>query len=205
MSHEWIIALIYRRPSACTAAASPGPMNHISILVADGSRARFFTPEKGADQHIHLRELSALGNAEHSVPTHEIFEQGKSASRGGNAGRPHVLDDHRGAHRSENDKRFAGVVEAEAMRLVREQGIKRFVIVAEPRELGRLRKAFVALGRGVELDEVPHDLAGRSASEIARYLTERGMLASIALGVTLSSGDKPGADAKPAETIESPS
>lgn len=147
-----------------------------SFIVADGARARFLEVEGREGARVVLREECALINPEHDLRGHDEFPQPRGGAHGGSAGRPHVLDDHRAAHRSDADRRFAREVEAEAERALRERGVERFVVVAEPRALGRLRDALAPLTDRARIDEVPHDVAGRSVPELAAYLGERGLL-----------------------------
>lgn len=139
------------------------------ILVTDGARGRFFTREDRPGS-TRLIERSALVNPEHNVPGHELYSDPRSDAQGRVAGRTYTKDDGREAHREETDKQFAGLLFREAERLSQELGLHYFTLVAEPKMLGRLRKAFEPLERRGKVAEIPHDLAGRTPAEIADYL-----------------------------------
>ncbi len=140
------------------------------ILVTDGARGRFFTRMGDRPGSTRLLEHSALVNPEHNVPGHELYSDPRSDAQGRVAGRSYTLDDGREAHREETDKHFVGLLYQEAERLAQELGLRYFTLVAEPRMLGRLRKAFEPLERRGAVAEIPHDLAGRTPAEIAEYL-----------------------------------
>lgn len=160
-------------------------MNGYCIVVADASRARFFTLEPAAVPELEsgprLVEQSDLVNPEAALPGRETWSDTRSGSNTAPGGGPsHRYDDHRERHEEELGRRFARRISAAALDLARQQGAKYLVLVAASRMLGYLRPVLQASAEGVEIREAAKDLAGLSAQDIQRHLVAAGLLSARA-------------------------
>lgn len=151
-------------------------MSDYCVVVADGSRARFFTLESsdvpGVDSGPNLVEQSDIINPEGSAPGRETWtdaKSGRNTARGG--GPAHGYDDHRNNHEDEFSRRFAKRVAESAMDVVRKHNARRVVLVAANRMLGLLREEFAnPPGANMEVRESAKDLVRLSPNEIHRHL-----------------------------------
>ncbi|MDB4958953.1 MAG: Host attachment protein [Myxococcales bacterium] len=141
------------------------PSIHRSACVAivDSAHARLYAYH--ATQH-RLDETLDLVNAGHD----EQFSTTKPGDRWQRGGRGST-DDHRDAHVTEHDARFAKRVIDEVVRLVLAQGAERAILIANPKMLGLLRHAEPPLrADGVEVVEVAQDLAWMSSAQVHDHL-----------------------------------
>ncbi len=151
-------------------------MNHTSVVVVNGSRARFFILEPAelgsAEGGPNLREREDMINPDVEVHERELWTELKSGrNRPGGGGQAHGYDDHRDEHLDEFKRRFAREVAREAAGLVRETGSQRLVLAAQKRMLGFLREALdPLLQTGVKVIEVTKDLSKMPPHELHQYL-----------------------------------
>ncbi len=152
------------------------------IVVADGSRARFFTLEQPGIPELEggpdLTEQRDLVNPEKEQRSRDIFSNLKSGRHQGPAGGPgHDYDDHRGRHVDEIERRFARRLSAEISDFARERRVEQLVLVADPRMLGFLRNALGSrLQSGMQIAELTRDLSSLTAPRIHARLADAGLV-----------------------------
>jgi protein required for attachment to host cells len=148
-------------------------MQALAIVVADAARARLFTFKREDDQAAGpvLRERADLVNPEGRLHDREVY----SESRPSLASKTGTLDDHRDAHASENERRFAQQVIERAATLVKDTACARIALVASPRFLGHLRDQAGAL-RGLPVDELARDLTHEATPKLREHLATLGVL-----------------------------
>ena len=157
-------------------------MSEYVVVVADGSRARFFTLEPAEIPEIeggpNLVEREDLANPERELPDRELWSEPKTGrNRAPNGGPAHGYDDHRAQHEAEYERRFARTVAERTVALANANGTRRVVIAAEKRMLGFLRNELGALARaGIEVREVARDLSKLAARQIHEHLAKEGVL-----------------------------
>jgi len=156
-------------------------MSEYCVVVADSSRARFFTLEDARVPEVesgpNLVEHSDLVDPEVAVPGRENFSEAKSGRNMPRGGPAHGYDDHRDRHVDERDRRFARRIADTAIDQVYQHGARRLVLSATSRMLGFLREALSSrAGNRLEIREIAKDLAGRGSVEIHRHLSEAGLL-----------------------------
>jgi protein required for attachment to host cells len=159
--------------------------NRLSVLVADGARARLLTLERSADDGSRTRlfERADWIHPEHKMKEHDLFPEPKSdASARAVGGRVYTMDDHRGEHERELDRRFVADVVADVERLIRLSSGRRLIVAAGPRMLGVLRPALSELeARGVEITSIAKDLTAMAPTVIQEHLEREGLLLERAL------------------------
>ena len=119
-------------------------MNHYSVIVAGGSRERFFTLEDAQVPEMEsgprLVEQLDLVNTLHHTHDGSLWSETKSGRNRAPAGGPsHGYDDHRTQHEDEFERRFARDIAEEATRMVKSNHTQCVVLVAQKRMLGFLR------------------------------------------------------------------
>jgi protein required for attachment to host cells len=148
-------------------------MNTI-VVVANGSRARFFTLREADtpeyESSPRMVEHETLLNPEQEAAGKELWADSKSGSnRGGGGGGVHRYDDHRNQHRAEYERRFVQSVAGEAHNLALNEGAVRVVVTADNRTLGMLRGE-LHRNNGYELKEVAKDYSKFSVNELHEQL-----------------------------------
>jgi protein required for attachment to host cells len=146
------------------------------VVVADEARARIFTAAGRA-----LTEQPALANPERRVPDHELFSESRPGTQRGGPGAPaHTLEDHRARHVEEMERRFARHIAHDVEGLAAARGAEFVVLVAAPRMLGHLRRAFAAARhRGVDVRELPRNLHELTTDALAERLATEGLLRPV--------------------------
>jgi protein required for attachment to host cells len=152
------------------------------IVVADGSRARFFTLEQAGIPELEggpdLAERRDLVNPEKAQRSRELFsnlKSGRNQAPGNGPG--HGYDDHRGRHKDEFERRFARRLAAEITTFSRERRVEHLVLVADPRMLGFLRVELgSALPASLRVMELTRDLSSLSATRIHARLADEGLV-----------------------------
>ncbi|MEJ2646525.1 MAG: host attachment protein [Gammaproteobacteria bacterium] len=157
-------------------------MNQNCVVVAGGSRARFFSlqdpqvPEMESGPN--LVELSDLVNPEKDARQRDLWSETKSGrNRSAASGAAHGYDDHREQHEDEFERRFARSVAEECLRLAQSHGTKNVVLVAQKRMLGFLRTTLDPVFKaGVEIQELAKDLSKLPPKELHEHLAREGLL-----------------------------
>ena len=157
-------------------------MNRDGVVVADGSRARFFTLREAEHPEIesspNLIEINDLIQPEKELHNGELWAESRtSRSRGRNGGPAHGFDDHREQHNEELDRRFARSVAEEAARLALSQQTRNVILVAQKRMLGVLRTCMDPLVKaGVEVQELAKDLSKLNPLELHEHLAREQLI-----------------------------
>lgn len=157
-------------------------MNHYSVIVAGGSRARFFTLEDAQVPEMesgpHLVEQQDLVNTWHHTHDGALWSETKSGRNRAPAGGPsHGYDDHRMQHEDEFERRFARDIAEEATRMVKSNHTQCVVLVAQKRMLGFLRGAVDPLVKsGVTIQELAKDLGKLPARDLHEHLSKENLL-----------------------------
>jgi protein required for attachment to host cells len=135
------------------------------VFVGDGAKALFLRNE-GDAQYLNLKTERVFTDA--NPPTHEqgTDRPGRAFSSVGGARSSvgqtdwHKLEEHR----------FAERVAAMLERIVRERGVEALVVVAPPRALADLRKAFHADVKKKIIAEIDKDLTKHPVDQIEKHL-----------------------------------
>ena len=153
-------------------------MMNTVIVVANGSRARFFSlrPAEAPEYESSPRmvEHETLVNPEQEAAGKDLWSDSKSGRNRSAGGVVHRYDDHRNQHRVEYERRFVQSVAGEAANLARSQGAMRVVVTADNRMLGMLRGELHRTN-GFEIKEVAKDYSKFSVQDL------HAQLASLAL------------------------
>jgi protein required for attachment to host cells len=154
-------------------------MNEYCVVVANASRARFFTLEKPQVPEVEsarLIERNDLVDPEATLAGREAWRDSSGANTGPAGALPHSFDDHRDAHDQERGRRFARRIASAALDLARECRGKCLVVVAANRMLGFLRPELEAATGGLVIREAAKDLTGLGPREILDHLVAAGLL-----------------------------
>ena len=156
-------------------------MQHNCVVVAGGSRARFFTlkdvefPEMQSGPNLY--EINDLISVEKETAGNDLWSDTKSGRNRGGNGAAHGYDDHRSQHEDEFERRFARDIARETARLLRENSTKQLVLVAQKRILGFLRNELDSLLKaGVEIKELAKDLSKLSPLELHEHLARERLI-----------------------------
>ena len=156
-------------------------MNDYCVVVAAGSRARFFTlspaeiPEMQSGPN--LVERSDLISPERATHEKDMWSDTKSGRNRSSGGGAHGYDDHRAQHEDEFERRFAREVVEQAEKLVSSNGNRRIIMVAQKRMLGFLRNSLEGLRKnGVEIHEVAKDLSKMKPMQLHEALSMQNLL-----------------------------
>lgn len=156
-------------------------MQHNCVVVAGGSRARFFTlkdvefPEMQSGPNLY--EINDLISVEKETAGNDLWSDTKSGRNRGGNGAAHGYDDHRSQHEDEFERRFARDIARETARLLRENSTKQLVLVAQKRILGFLRNELDSLLKaGVEIKELAKDLSKLSPLELHEHLAREHLI-----------------------------
>ncbi|MFA7387094.1 MAG: host attachment protein [Thiohalobacteraceae bacterium] len=157
-------------------------MQHNCVVVAGGSRARFFTVEDveypEMESGPNLCEVNDLVNLEREAAGNELWTNNKSGRNRGGGGSPaHGYDDHRTQHEDAFERRFARDIAREAERLLRTNSTRQLVLVAQKRVLGFLRNELDGLLKaGVEIKELAKDLSKLPTLELHEHLARERLI-----------------------------
>lgn len=162
------------------------PMNKtFCILVADGSRARFFTFESRAPE-TGTTGPRLVEHEDRVNPEHELAGRDKyNATRTGahpNPGKSqtHGYDDHRKQEEHEHERLFARDIARHALDFTQQHQAACLVVAAEKRMLGLLRDWLEPPPHpGIELRELAADLTRLSPTELHNHLAEARLIPAL--------------------------
>lgn len=154
-------------------------MSRYCVVVAEGSKARFFTVEHPEVPELEsgpdLIERKTMANPTHQAHGEEILADLRAGRNRTPNGSAHGYDDHRDGYDAECERRFAREIAQELDTMARSNGTRRVVLCAEKRMLGFLRpNLHQAIPSGVDLHEVPKDLAKLSPRKLQEHLANDG-------------------------------
>lgn len=152
------------------------------VVVADGTRARFFTLESAAQRSVEsspsLIEHDDLVNAEHDQGGRDKYSSTRTGLGSNPHGRPsHGFDDHRDRHEQAHEGRFAHDVTARAVSLAQQHHAAHLVLAAEKHMLGLLRDALnIPVKSGIEVHELAKDLTKFSPFQVHDHIAAAGVV-----------------------------
>jgi protein required for attachment to host cells len=157
-------------------------MKDCCVVVADESRARFFTVEP-----VELPELESgpklvehedLLNPEGRVSTGKLFaDTGTTSGRAPLGGPGHGYDDHRERHQEEMGRHFARMILEHAGRLIGEHDAPGVVLAAPARMLDYVRKEVdILTRRQILIHTVAKDITRLTPIEIHKLLAREQLL-----------------------------
>ncbi|MCK6550506.1 host attachment protein [Myxococcota bacterium] len=154
-------------------------MNKLCVVVADGARGRLFSydPRRVSPRGDCLHEVHTLVNPAHQEADHELYSEHRRAARGHVPGHWYTIDDHRGGHDLEGERRFAAEIFEAARRLVDELDARALVLVADPAMMRHLRVNEPSeTKRKVPILELTRTLTKMTPFEIQAALEAHGLL-----------------------------
>jgi len=153
-------------------------MSDYCVILANGSRARFFTLEKpripSVDGGPNLVERQDLVNREVESHDRGLWSDPKTGcNRSPGGGQAHGYDDHRSRHVDEFKRRFARDVARNAARVAQTTRAKNVIVAAQKRMLGFLRDELDPLVKtGVNVHNIAKDLSKLAPDDVHRYLAK---------------------------------
>lgn len=155
-------------------------MSRYCVVVAEGSRARFFTLEKvelpELESGPNLVEQRTMVNPEHQAHADVLWTDRMGRNRSPN-GQSHRYDDHRSQRDEEMERRFARDIARELESMTRANGTRRVVLCAEKRMLGFLRRTIQGnMPSDVDLQEIAKDLAKLTPHQLHERLAREGRI-----------------------------
>ncbi len=150
-------------------------MRDVCIVVADGSRARFYQlqwPEQpelvsGPD----LLERTTLAAPEHAARDQTIYTEGLTGRNRTVGSGSHDYDEHRDDHDDVVERRFAKEITRELARHQQDECI----VCAAPRMMGFLRDALAKASLPL-ITEVPRDLTHFATRDLQVWLASEGLI-----------------------------
>lgn len=154
-------------------------MSEYCVVVAEGAKARFFTLEPAQLPELesgpNLVEHDAMISAE--LYSHQpVWADGRKGRNRGTNGSGHTYDEHRQQHDKEISRKFAREVADQVSRITSTNGFRHVVLCAEKQMLGMLRPSISERLNGIDLKEVPKDLAKLSPQALHNRLAGDGVL-----------------------------
>ncbi|MCA9549604.1 MAG: host attachment protein [Myxococcales bacterium] len=157
-------------------------MERYCILVADGTRARFFVYKERVwewgEPRPRLTEQADLVNPEHALAGVDVYREARSSAHPANSSGHHTAyDDHRDDNRREGRRRFARRVVDRLGEVAKGARAEHLVVCAGPELMGVLRPE---LDRGLHprlrVEEVTRDWTQLSTEDLQGHLVREGIL-----------------------------
>lgn len=144
-------------------------MNATWLVVADNSRARFFTMDSRTGP---IEEARSIIHAEARLKEQSMASdaQGRGSGKGGEG--VHAYQDKVSPKEQENIN-FAREISAELDKARKENKFKQFVLVAAPGFLGKLREQMNKETQKLASFELAKNLTHLEAADIRKHLPER--------------------------------
>jgi protein required for attachment to host cells len=150
-------------------------MRNCIIVAVDGSRARIYALLD--DDPRNLTELEDLVNPEQRLRAGEIYAHDRPGIKAeGATGVRAGMDEHRGDHAAEIERRFAVDVIAAAGRQLTAHRCRDLVLAAAPAMLGTLRREIDRLDPQVRVHELPKNLTADRPAELHDRLAEERLI-----------------------------
>jgi protein required for attachment to host cells len=144
-------------------------MNSTWLVVADNSRARFFSMETRSGP---IEETKSIVHTEARLKEQNMASdaQGRGSAKGGEG--IHAYQDKISPKEQENIN-FAREISTELDKARKENKFKQFVLVAAPEFLGKLREQMNKQTQKLVSFELAKNLAHLEAADIRKHLPER--------------------------------
>jgi protein required for attachment to host cells len=151
------------------------------LIVANGSRARFFSIEWSERPEVEggpkLVEQGDLVHSEAKLKDRDLYTSREGRSSGPASGTMSGYDDHREQNRAEHADRFARRIAETARDYVARRQPPVVLLAAKAQSLGRLREALGdSLSRTAQVTELPEDLSRHDVTGIVKALVRRGIM-----------------------------
>jgi protein required for attachment to host cells len=154
-------------------------MNQYCVVVANGSKARFFTledPEKPElESGPNLVKHKDLISDEQKMLNEGLWSETKSGGNRGHGGQSHGYDDHRSQHEDDIERRFANSIADECKRISHNKRTN-VVLVSQKRMLGHLRNAIDSRVHGIHTEELAKDLIKLSPMDLHKHLAREKLI-----------------------------
>jgi protein required for attachment to host cells len=154
-------------------------MSPVLIVVADGTKARFFTLETAEipeyESSPYLLEDEVLVNPTQDLSGQQLWSGPKSQAGHYQEGKgsAHSYDDRRQTHEIEFERRFAQEIAGQILSRTQSHPAQQLFLIAEPRLLGLLRKVLVpSLPKTWVLSELDKNLCHLTPQELHQYLVD---------------------------------
>lgn len=166
-------------------------MKRACIATIDAAKARIFLYQEQTNPGFELTEIGDLDNAGRRLADRDLYSESRPALKGNSIRRGPVggasrsdqgapgagSDDHRDAHRSEMDAKFAKLIIEELDSQVTRRKLGHLVIIAAPKMLGALREVSDVLHRdGLVVEEIDKDLSNVPSAQLHDYLADAGIV-----------------------------
>ena len=150
-------------------------MSKYCVVVADGTRARFFSTGGSEPESALAKQLTPLSLTEHedlASTEHEVRGQDMWTDRTHD-----IFDDHREHHEDEFERRFASRIASEAVQFAERQQASHLIVAAESRMLGFLRSAMhTPANASFKLHELNKDYVKLGPAELYEHLAKARLL-----------------------------
>jgi protein required for attachment to host cells len=154
-------------------------MSPVLVVVADGTKARFFTLETAERPEYqsspYLLEDEVRVNPAQDLSGQQLWSGPKSQAGHYQEGKgsAHSYDDRRQNHEIEFERRFAQEIAAQILNRTQAHLVQQLFLIAEPRLLGLLRKVLVpSLPKTLVLSELDKNLCHLTPQELHQYLAD---------------------------------
>jgi protein required for attachment to host cells len=144
-------------------------MNSTWLIVADNSRARFFSMESRVGP---IEETKSITHAEARLHEHDMTSDLPGRDSGKDGEGLHAYQN-KISPKEQESINFAREITAELDKARKENKFKQFVLVAAPELLGRLRDQMSTQTRKLVCFELAKNLVHLEAIEIRKHLPER--------------------------------
>ncbi len=153
-------------------------MQTFLIVVADGTKARFFTLESSStpeyESSPYLVERESLSNPLQELTGQELWSAPQAqVGHHDSKGSAQSYDDHRRKHEIEYERRFAVKIIDTIQEHFQSHHLDKLILVAEHRLLGLLRDMLPKIQNIVELDK---NLSHMNPKELHEYLVKQDAL-----------------------------
>jgi protein required for attachment to host cells len=138
----------------------------ICVLVADSSKARFFSAPDG---HSDLQQDRDMSHSDSRLKEQDLVANGVgSASDAGGYGK-HLMGHENAAHQRQAEM-FANELSSELDKTRQSNGLLRIYLIAAPRFLGLLRESLSSQCTALLTSEINKDLVNHNIKDIRSHL-----------------------------------
>ncbi len=150
------------------------------VVVANGSRARFFTLKRPQIPELEsgprLIEQAEISDPELKQHARDLWTEKPGKNRGKSQAQSHVYDDHRDSHQAEYERRFVQVVAERAARFAHEHEADNLVLCSIQRQLPLLRQALNGHLGDTRVTELAKDLSKLEPISLHDHLSKEGLI-----------------------------
>ena len=151
----------------------------VCVIVANGSRARFFSLKRPEFPELNDRprlvERDEVFEPELQERALDLWTERTGMNRGAGSG-SHSYDDHRNQHQAEFERRFAKQIADRATKLVRSSGANSVVVCGVQRQLPLLKSMLENNLSGIHIQQLAKDLLKLDSQTLYEHLHREGLL-----------------------------